>query len=197
MIRARILGASLGLVALTGAGVAAVATGATADAGKAGGEAGGAPATIEATVAHGGKVDPKLAVPPGNRLVGALEVERGVQTYQCTGNAWTFLEPNATLVNRRGTAVVLHTKGPVWISTVDGSAVNAAAVPGASVPREGAVPELLLKATANRGDGDLGRVTFIQRLNTRGGLAPTGSCTNGTQVGVPYKATYTFYAPAS
>jgi hypothetical protein len=191
MDRARIIGAALAVVTLAGGavgvGAALSAPAATADATSIG------PSVAVSQTS----IDPKIQVPAGNTLVAALRVDRGVQTYQCTDSAWTFLEPGATLENRHGTAVVLHSRGPVWVSTVDGSAVNAAAVPGASVPRTNAVPELLLKATVNRGDGALGHVSFIQRLHTHGGVAPTGACTDGTQVGVPYSAVYAFYAPES
>jgi Protein of unknown function (DUF3455) len=199
MRRARIGMAALGILALTGAGAAAMTPAATAETGRARAtqaETAAGPAAALAEAAYRG-IDPRIAVPAGNKLALVLKVGRGVQTYQCTNNAWTFLEPAATLVNRYRTPVVLHSRGPVWISAVDGSAVNAAAVPGASVPRDGAVPELLLKATANRGGGIFGKVSYIQRIRTGGGLAPTGSCTNGAQTGVPYTATYTFYVPAS
>jgi hypothetical protein len=132
-----------------------------------------------------------IDVPKGNKLVATLPA-RGVQVYQCIDKAWTLLEPDATLT-QHNEVVALHTRGPVWVSTVDGSAVNAAAVPGASVTREGAIPELLLKAAATRGDGLFGKVTFVQRLETKGGLAPTGTCTPGTQISSRYEARYTFF----
>ena len=138
-----------------------------------------------------------LQVPDGNQRVAVLDA-KGVQSYTCVNGAWTFLEPAATLWEKSDPTkqpVALHSRGPVWISTRDGSAVNAAAA--ASVPRDGAVPELLLKATATRGDGLFSDVSYIQRLRTRGGLAPTTACTGTDQIGVAYSATYAFYAPAS
>ena len=142
-------------------------------------------------------IPPQLQVPDGNKRIAALDA-RGVQTYTCASGAWTLLEPAATLWNRHDpqrSPVALHTRGPVWISTRDGSAVNASPVPGASVPRDRAVPELLLKATATRGDGLFGSVSYVQRLNTAGGVAPAGTCTQGAQTSVPYSAVYLFYAP--
>ena len=141
------------------------------------------------------QIDPRLQVPAGNVLSVSLQGS-GVQVYQCAGGSWTFLEPDATL-SRDGRTTALHTRGPAWVSTVDGSAVSAAAVPGASVARPAAVPELLLKATTTRGDGTFGKVSFIQRLRTRGGLAPAGSCASGAQVGVGYSADYLFYVPSA
>ncbi|MFF4017851.1 DUF3455 domain-containing protein [Streptomyces sp. NPDC001843] len=137
-----------------------------------------------------------LQVPAGNRLSGVFSAH-GVQTYTCADNAWKLLEPAATLSKRRDPAhrpVALHSRGPVWVSTVDGSAVNASAV--ATSPKEGAVPELLLKATATRGTGTFADVTYVQRLDTVGGLAPSAACSGTGQLSVPYSATYAFYKPA-
>ncbi|MEV5956853.1 DUF3455 domain-containing protein [Streptomyces sp. NPDC051987] len=138
-----------------------------------------------------------LAVPDGNRLTGVYAAH-GVQTYTCTDGAWKLLEPAATLSDKRDRAhrpVALHSRGPVWVSTVDGSAVNASAI--ASSPKDGAVPELLLKATATRGAGTFEGVTYVQRLDTEGGVAPSAACTGTDQISVPYAATYAFYKAAS
>lgn len=133
-------------------------------------------------------------VPAGNRMIAAFE-GKGVQIYQCANAAWTLLEPAATLSDH-GRPVALHFKGPIWVSTLDGSEVGATAVPGASAPRPGAVPELLLKASENRGKGQFSDVTYVQRLATRGGLAPAGPCTDGAQTATQYSATYVFWAAA-
>jgi hypothetical protein len=137
-----------------------------------------------------------LKVPDGNRLTGVFAA-KGVQTYTCTDGAWKLLEPAATLSYKRDRAhrpVALHSRGPVWVSTVDGSAVNAAAL--VTSPKAGTIPELLLKATATRGAGVFADVTYIQRLDTAGGVAPATACTGADQVSVPYSATYAFYKPA-
>ncbi|MFD3589201.1 DUF3455 domain-containing protein [Streptomyces sp. NPDC058683] len=134
-----------------------------------------------------------LAVPDGNKLTGVYSAH-GVQTYTCTDGAWKLLEPAATLSDKRDRAhrpVALHSRGPVWVSTVDGSAVNASAL--VTSPKEGTIPELLLKATATRGAGTFEGVTYVQRLNTEGGVAPAAACTGTDQVSVPYSATYAFY----
>ncbi|HEX8870762.1 MAG TPA: DUF3455 domain-containing protein, partial [Lentzea sp.] len=114
----------------------------------------------------------------------------GVQTYQCANGAWNFLQPDAILESY-GRAVVLHTRGPVWTSVVDGSSVTATTVASSPVPP--AIPQLLLRSTGNRGPGLLGTVTFVQRLNTTGGLAPTGDCKDGSTASIPYTADYAFW----
>src|SRR5262249_24513226 len=85
-----------------------------------------------------------VKVPDGNKMIASFE-GRGVQIYQCASAAWPLLEPAATLSDH-GRPVALHFKGPIWVSTLDGSEVGATAVPGASVKHPDAVPELLLKA---------------------------------------------------
>ena len=149
-------------------------------------------ATSEASAA---RVAPAVQVPSGHKVVERFYA-KGVQTYTCTTGAWKGLEPAATLADRLGRAVGLHSRGPIWVSTVDGSAVEAAPVDGARNEVQGAVPELLLKAESTRGDGVFAGVSYVQRLNTKGGLAPTGGCTEGAQTSVKYEALYTFSVPA-
>jgi Protein of unknown function (DUF3455) len=136
-------------------------------------------------------VDP-VQVPAGNKQIAEMPA-RGVQTYQCTNGAFTFLQPDAILFDD-GQAKVLHTAGPVWTSVIDGSSVTGAVLASSPVP--GAIPEVLLSGIAHRGPGLLSAVTFIQRLDTTGGLAPTGPCTTGTTASVPYTADYAFWVKA-
>jgi hypothetical protein len=135
------------------------------------------------------QVPEPIRVPAGNRRIAVLPA-RGVQTYQCAAGAWTFLQPDAIL-RHHGRAEVLHSKGPVWTSAEDGSSVTAAAQANSPVPN--AIPQLLLKSTGNRGPGLLGNVTYIQRLNTTGGVAPSGPCTDGATASIRYTADYAFW----
>jgi hypothetical protein len=151
------------------------------------------PAAPAGDVAAGRPVPEGLAPPAGSRPVGRYPA-RGVQVYTCTAGAWVFTEPAATLTAGPGTPVAVHFRGPSWQSTTDGSLVQAKAIANAKV--EGSIPQLLLEATATRGPGRFGSVTFIQRLNTSGGAAPAGACTDGAVVGVPYRAEYVFFAAA-
>lgn len=116
----------------------------------------------------------------------------GVQIYRCddAGAAWTFVEPAAELA--RG-AIHYGENGPNWQSVEDGSLVRGQAI--ATRPNdEGDIPDLLVEAVENRGDGVLGGVDFIQRLRSRGGVAPAGPCTPGAEQGVPYTARYVFWS---
>ncbi|MFL1900730.1 DUF3455 domain-containing protein [Streptomyces tauricus] len=178
-------------LALTAAALAAVTAGTLS------GASADQAAAVSQPVRGGVDVPDALKVPDGNRLTGVFAAT-GVQTYTCTDGAWKLLEPAATLSvkgERHHRPVALHSRGPVWVSTVDGSAVNAAAV--ATSPRTGTIPELLLKSTATRGAGVFADVSYIQRLATEGGVAPTTACTGTDQVSVPYSAVYTFYKPTA
>jgi uncharacterized protein DUF3455 len=130
-----------------------------------------------------------VRVPEGSKRIAVME-SRGVQTYQCVNGVWTFLQPDAILENH-GRPEVLHSKGPVWTDIDDGSSVTGAVQGSSSVAN--AVPQLLLRATSNRGPGFLGEVDFIQRLRTAGGVSPTGSCAEGVTASVPYTADYAFW----
>jgi hypothetical protein len=132
-----------------------------------------------------------VKVPSDDKLAGSFE-GRGVQIYQCTSNSWTLSQP-AAIISDNGNPIAVHSNGPVWISTIDGSEVKATPVPNAMVNHDDAIPELLLKATENHGAGQFGSVTYIQRLATKGGLSPKARCANGVQVSVPYSAAYLFY----
>lgn len=142
--------------------------------------------------------DPSLAVPDGNRLAFAMDAV-GVQIYACqasgTAFAWVFQAPEATLYDHRGRKVGTHYAGPTWESR-DSSKVTAARVAGFT-PDPTAIPALLLQANGHEGMGVMTPVTFIQRLETTGGLAPTGGC-DADHVGAiarsDYTASYYFYA---
>jgi len=145
---------------------------------------------------------PDLIKPPaGSRPIGAYVVAVGSQNYTCvvaagaTTGAYTGASvPEAQLIGTGGR--IHHFAGPSWQSLRDGSLVTATKV--AASPRTGAVPELLLKVATHTGTGILSDADYINRLATSGGVAPTGSCTSGQTVSVPYKAVYVFWdAPAA
>jgi Protein of unknown function (DUF3455) len=135
----------------------------------------------------------KLQVQSDNRLFFHVYAE-GVQIYRWDGTSWIFSAPEAVLsANLGGTGVVgLHYAGPTWES-VSGSRVLGAVEERCTVGASD-IPWLRLKAVASEGPGIFHDVTFILRLYTSGGIAPT---TPGTTVGelarVPYSAEYYFY----
>jgi uncharacterized protein DUF3455 len=95
-----------------------------------------------------------------------------------------------------------------WQSSFDSSKVWAAvqaptkdhtvvAGTDASCPNSGAIPCLLLQSVGNQegptGGTFLAKATFVQRLNTKGGAAPTTACTVGQTQLQGYTADYFFY----
>jgi hypothetical protein len=117
--------------------------------------------------------------------------------YDCLDGSWRFREPAATL-GRGRSALGIHFAGPNWQSLRDGSRVTGrlrASVAAARPARD--IPWLLLEAAANAGRGVFADVDFVQRLDTRGGVAPPGACDPVTRpsVAVPYRSTYVFWAP--
>jgi hypothetical protein len=67
----------------------------------------------------------------------------------------------------------------------------------ASCPNTGAIPCLLLQSVGNQqgptGGKFLAQATFVQRLNTKGGSAPTTACTVGQTQLQGYTADYFFF----
>lgn len=140
-----------------------------------------------------------LKVPEGNKLDFVADAE-GVQIYVCQAAAdgsaaWTLKAPDAQLFGKRGRLIGIHYAGPTW-EGLDGSTVVGARVAAAPSPDPSAIPWLLLSAASNTGHGLMSKVTFIQRLDTVGGLAPQTGCDAdhlGATVESEYSAAYYFY----
>jgi hypothetical protein len=135
--------------------------------------------------------------PPANEHAVLTVKGRGVQIYTCaatpTGAQWVFVAPAARLFDKDGVEVGTHGDGPVW-HLQDGSSVVGQVVAKTPSPDAGAVPWLLLKAASRSGAGVFGSVDFVRRSETKGGVAPVGTCDPGALLRVPYEATYTFYS---
>src|SRR5262245_57202855 len=136
-----------------------------------------------------------LQIEEGNKLAFHVYA-RGVQIYRWNGGTWDFVAPYASLFAEENYfgEVGTHYVGPTWESK-SGSKVVGRRVPGTGcTPDPNAIAWLLLERVSSTGPGIFGSVTFIQRVNTTGGLAPT---TPGSVAGeikeVPYTAEYYFY----
>src|SRR5271169_6323381 len=106
--------------------------------------------------------------------------------------------------NQNATLPVPLSGNATWQSSFDTSKVWAKAVGSiaagsdpASCPNTGSIPCLLLQSIGNQkgptGGKLLADTTFVQRLNTNGGAAPTTTCSVGQTQLVPYTADYYFY----
>jgi len=151
----------------------------------------------------------------------------GTQNYVCTtsttsasGFAFSLFTPEATLFNGEGKQLITHFFSPngdptvkppeagtirvTWEDSRDSSRVWAMLLEQSTneqFVQKDAVAWLKLQTVGvdagTTGSGRLTKVTFIQRLNTAGGLAPKSGCSTFEDLGrrafVPYTADYFFY----
>jgi len=137
------------------------------------------------------EVPEDIAVPAGNK-VHFHGFGVGVQIYTWNGSSWGTAVPEAILFHAEG-IVTIHFGGPTWQSN-SGSTVVGALPPIAVTVDTNAIPWLRLDAKNPEGPGIFAETTFIQRVNTTGGLAPAEDGTFVGQVArVPYTADYFFY----
>lgn len=165
-----------------------------------------------------------LQVPTGH--VPFLEAAAtGTQNYIClpspTGLAWKFQAPQATLFvkfrilgHEIQQQVATHYLSPstteagtparaTWQSSLDSSTVWAKKIQESSDPAyvaPGAIPWFLLEVTGTHagpmGGALLSSASYLQRVRTTGGVAPTGACEEeGALAFVPYTADYIFFRP--
>lgn len=145
-----------------------------------------------------------LKVPAG-QMLQLKGIAKGVQIYQCkakTGNTnqfeWTLKAPEADLLDDNGKKIIKHYGGPTW-EALDGSKVIGTVKAKADAPTPSAIPWLLLQTKSNEGNGSLSKVTYIQRVETIGGKAPSQGCnqaSTNTEARIDYAADYFFYSPA-
>jgi hypothetical protein len=169
----------------------------------------------------GGIVPPavpsNLVVPEGNKPF-AIAHAVGTQNYVCLPDGasvkWILFGPQATLFDNDGGQVATHflspnpaengAARPTWQESRDTSAVWAAKQEESNDPQfvaPGAIKWFLLRVVGSQYGPDWGdrlaKTTFIQRVNTLGGLAPATGCATLSDIGqtrlAPYTADYVFY----
>jgi hypothetical protein len=159
-----------------------------------------------------------LEVPAGNEVY-LVQHAIGTQNYICLpsggGYVWSAWGPQATLFSDDDDQKLTHflsadsggVARPTWMHSKDSSTVWAASLASATsvtnpdFVEAGAVPWLLLtvvdSADGPTGGDKLSDTTFIQRLDTEGGVAPAAGCAAAADVGkkalVPYSTDYYFY----
>lgn len=144
----------------------------------------------------------------------------GTQNYVCLPSngkaAWRAAGPQATLFGVDGDGfieqITTHflsvspdgTARPTWQHSDDTSRVWGRVIASSTDSNyvaAGAIPWLLLEsagtATGPTEGSLMAQTTFIQRLNTSGGLAPSSGCRRASEIGasamVPYTTEYYFY----
>jgi hypothetical protein len=142
---------------------------------------------------------PKILQPPKDQALILQLNGKGDQIYVCkkAGGAytWKFKAPDAKLFGESGELAGRHFAGPSWEAN-DGGRVSAKSVASVPSPDSDSIPWLLLTMTSHDGTGIMVRVQSIQRLDTKGGVAPTSGCdaaSENVETAVPYEARYYFY----
>ena len=146
---------------------------------------------------------PAALKPAGDAQLLFTAEASGVQIYRSSAEAggalhWELEAPLARLTGA-GHIVIYHYAGPSW-EAADGSKVaRDPAVPVVSAqPADPAdIPSLLITVAPDPAPGILAHVAYVERLATHGGAAPsTPPVRAGTHIGIPYTATYAFFAKA-
>ena len=163
-----------------------------------------------------------IQVPAGNEITFVGHAV-GTQNYVCApvdgALKFVLFTPRATLFGDDGLQLTTHYFSPnsseggtiraTWEDSQTSSAIWGQAIRSSNDPdfvAPGAIPWVLLQqvgtqdGTSSGGDRLTG-TTFVQRVNTSGGLAPSNGCNSPNEVGssafVPYTADYVFYAAAN
>jgi Protein of unknown function (DUF3455) len=142
-----------------------------------------------------------VQVPAGHRMV--LEtVAKGEIAYTCSAKAgmagqfeWVFTGPKAAMSLRNKQSIGTYFGPPAtWLHS-DGSVVTGTQV--AVAPNNAtSIPLQLVKANPKAQAGAYAETSYIQRVNTVGGIAPANPCTAsifGVKQTVEYSADYIFW----
>jgi hypothetical protein len=145
-----------------------------------------------------------VQVPAGHKVAWET-VGVGQITYECRAKAgasdafeWVFVGPDAKLMDRSGKQVGKYYGPPATWEGMDGVKLTATQVAVAPAGA-GNIPLQLVKANAASGNGMVSGTAYIQRVATRGGVAPAMPCAagnNGARQIVQYQADYIFWKAA-
>ena len=143
-----------------------------------------------------------IRVPAGHTVV--LETTGvGVLNYECRANVaatgmigWTLVSPKADLIDRTGKTVGTYSGPPATWTHMDGSTVVGTQVALSPVVGSNNIALQLSKGTSGMTAGALQNISYIQRINTKGGQDLSKSCTQadiGDKLTLPYQADYIFW----
>lgn len=159
-------------------------------------------ATLLSSTAFAAADPAPIAVPAGNALALTL-LGAGELNYECRAKAdmpgvyeWAFAGPVAVLYDKSTKAAVgKYYAGPTWEAN-DGSKVGGKQLGVSPSPNAASIPLQLVQAGASTGAGAMSGISYIQRINTKGGVAPADACgasNAGARKMVKYEADYLFY----
>ena len=153
------------------------------------------PAVVCAEVSIPEQIKP----PSGNTPVLTVHA-KGDQIYQCSLNGgyylWQLKAPDAKLFDKQGQLIGSHYSGPIW-EYKEGSRVVGRVLNKIDIAPDFSISWLLVEVVAHKGNGLFSEVSFINRINTHGGLPPLSGCDSnhlGGEKRVAYSADYIFYA---
>jgi hypothetical protein len=140
-----------------------------------------------------------IKVPAGNTAILFLHA-KGEQIYQCLFNKdaylWQLQAPDAKLFDADGKLVGSHAAGPIW-DYRDGSQARGRVIAKINNPSNSSIDWLLIEIVGHKGKGILAKTSYINRINTEGGLPPSSGCEAnhlGSEKHISYSADYVFYA---
>lgn len=142
-----------------------------------------------------------IQVATGNSLV--LETKAsGTIEYRCskaqdplTTYKWVMVGPQADLSDQGGEKIGDYSGPPARWTHKDGSFVTGSQV-AVSPNSSKNIPLQLVKTDVSGGLGALTAISYVQRVNTKGGVAPSKKCTVdnvGEKAEVKYSAEYRFW----
>ena len=139
---------------------------------------------------------------PAGHAVAMETVGVGEITYECKAKAamagefeWVFVGPKAVLNDRSGKMVGSYFGPPATWQAADGSKITGTQL-AVAPSSPGNIPLQLVKANAAMGSGAMTGISHIQRVATKGGVAPAMPCaaaSMGQKQVVAYQADYIFY----
>ena len=138
-----------------------------------------------------------IKVPDGHEPALRLSA-RGVQIFRCErlddGYEWRFRQPDADLFDAQGLAVARHGAN-FSFEHRDGSRLLGTVVAHDRVDA-GTLPWLLFSAKSF-GKGELAGISYVQRVNTSGGMPPSGcsAAQANRLLRVDFGADFVFYRP--
>ena len=174
------------------------------------------PQPVHAQTVTPPSVPPGLEVPAPNQAFRVGHAA-GTQNYVCQPSDhlgrvnWVLFTPEASLFDDQSAQIITHFNSPnpdeggvsvraTWQDSRDTSSIWARGIAFAMVDSD-AIAWVKLEVVGKRlgptGGNALSGATFVQRVNTKGGLAPATGCEVLSDVGhkafVPYTADYFFY----
>ena len=148
------------------------------------------------------KLVESIRVPAGN--VVALETTGvGVLNYECRNNVaatgqmgWTLITPKADLIDRTGKTIGTYSGPPATWTHNDGSTVIGTQMAIAPTTGGNNISVQLSRGAPGMNAGAMQGVTYIQRINTKGGQDLSKACGPadvGDKLTLPYQADYIFW----